>query len=71
MVVGRILIAAALVAGAFLHPPTAHSQGCDARWQSCQTPRWCDTTGTLLPPFGGYCPVGPRYASPPWGDDDE
>lgn len=73
MVVGRILIAAAFIAGAFLHPPTAHSQGCDARYDACAAPRWCPSTGTLIGPYTGYCPIGPHNYSPPWkdGDDDD
>ena len=64
------LIAAAIVAGAVAHPPKARADSCDSRWESCQSPRWCETTGTLIPPFSGYCPLGPDNYSPPWTGSD-
>lgn len=67
---GRWLVAVALVAGALAHPPRAGA-ACDARYESCATPRWCPSTGTLIGPYTGYCPIGPHVWSPPWGDDDE
>jgi hypothetical protein len=71
MALGRILIAAALVVGALTHPPRAGA-ACDPRWDACQQPRWCATTGQFLPPFSGYCPLGPRnYAPPTFGDEEE
>jgi hypothetical protein len=65
------LIAALLVWGAVLNPPAYHATSCDPRWESCQVPRWCPSTGSFLPPFSGYCPVGPHNYSPPFGDDDD
>jgi hypothetical protein len=65
-------VLAACILGLMLLPnPDANASGCDERWESCQAPRWCPTTGTLVPPFSGYCPVGPHSYSPPWGEDDD
>ena len=68
------IIAVLLVWGAVLTAPASHaSTTCDARYDACAAPRWCPSTGTLIGPFSGYCPVGPHNYSPPWqdGDDDE
>lgn len=64
-------IGTALCAGLLAHPGHADASTCDARYDSCQVQRWCPTTGTLIPPFSGYCPVGPHNYSPPWGDDED
>jgi len=45
----------------------ASQPGCDARWEACNAPVWCDTTGGYLPPFSGFCPVGPPDYPPPLG----
>lgn len=61
-----VLAAAALLSAA---PASADpAPGCDARWQACESPRWCATTGEYLPPFSGYCPIGPTmYPAPRLG----
>lgn len=67
------IIAVLLVWGAVLTAPASHASttACDARYDACAAPRWCASTGTLIGPFSGYCPVGPHNYSPPWGDDDD
>jgi hypothetical protein len=61
------LVLLLLATPTFLGVP-AHADpapGCDARWQACESPRWCETTGEYLPPFSGYCPMGPTNYPPP------
>lgn len=48
----------------------ALSPECDPRSEACNAPRWCETTGTLVGPFSGYCPIGPTNYPPPWDDDE-
>jgi hypothetical protein len=43
----------------------APGSSCDERWEACNSPRWCETTGQYLPPFSGYCPTGPVNYPPP------
>jgi hypothetical protein len=64
--IAPLLILAAL---ALPLPATAHAgPGCDQRWQACNSPVWCETTGSYLPPFSGFCPVGPpNYPQPRTG----
>lgn len=65
------VFAAAIFLGCLAHPPRA-SADCDPRYDSCESPRWCPTTGTMLPPLSGYCPTGPiNYPAPPnWTGSD-
>lgn len=58
-----LFMAAALLGAAPAHADPA--PGCDARWQACESPRWCGTTGSWLPPLSGYCPMGPTNYPPP------
>jgi len=58
-----ILLAAAVLSAA---PANADpGPDCDPRYEACNSPVWCETTGTYLPPFSGYCPVGPSDYPPP------
>lgn len=63
-----------LIGLAAVGTPIAHADpgGCDPRWQGCTPWVWCDTTGDYLPPYSGYCPVGPPdFPSSPGGDDND
>lgn len=63
-----IIIWAAPLTSALLEVAVAHADpgsSCDERWESCNSPRWCETTGQYLPPFSGYCPTGPVNYPPP------
>lgn len=55
-----------VAAGEFSTPANADpGSSCDERWEACNSPRWCETTGQYLSPFSGYCPIGPDNYPPP------
>jgi hypothetical protein len=62
------LLAAAAAAVLSAAPAVAHADpgsSCDERWEACNSPVWCETTGQYLPRFSGYCPIGPDNYPPP------
>jgi hypothetical protein len=66
----KLLLAGLLAMAGLLGaaPAVAHADpgsSCDERWEACNSPRWCETTGQYLPPFSGFCPMGPPiYPAP-------
>lgn len=57
----RLLLAGIATVAGLLSVPSAGADPdtCNERYESCNSPVWCETTGQYLPAFSGYCPIGP------------